>query len=203
MSVGRRMMMGAAGYLSEITTALFPGSSVATDNGTSGSWTFSPSNPNNVIDGSESTYAQFTGLTTSVTTSGGLLITFPAISAREILAVRFRCKGQGGSSGLSHSCTWTTAADSTSKPAGTHSVNFSAGGALVTVDSGLVSTDYAATPSGANMNFDASSLVGTSSAVLNYWAGGVRINISMSDYNGGGTGGKNYGPLLQVTYKPG
>ena len=203
MSVGRCAMLGASGYLSEITTALIPADSVSTNNGPSGSWVFSPSNPANAIDGSESTYAQFSGLTISVTTSGTLTLTFPAITAREIIAGRFRCKGNGGTTGLSHVCSWTTAADSTAKPSGTHSASFTAGSASTpTMDSGLVSTDYAASPTGGTMDFDASSLVGTSAGVLAYWAGGARIVITMSDFNGGGTGGLNYGPLIQVQYKP-
>ena len=201
MSVGRRMIMGAAGANAEVLTALFPGSSVAVDNGVAGTWVSDGNDPNRVIDGNEATYAQFSG-TSGSETSGALTITFPVINASEILAVRFRCKGKGGTSGLSHQCTWTSAADLTAKPVGTHTVGFTGGGVLVTVDSGLVSTDYAATPSGANMNFDASVLVGTSSAVLNYWAGGVRIVVEMSDFNLGGAGGLNYGPLLQVQYKP-
>ena len=184
-----------------ITTDLMPGDSVDVNNGPSGGWAFGASDPSYSIDNNESTYAQFTG-TSGSTTSGTLTITFPVIEASEILEVRWRCKGKGPSSGLFHTHYWTSAADLTAKPSGTHSVNFAAGSGFTPIlDSGLVSTDYAASPSGAVMDFDASNLVGTSSAVLDYWAGGARLVIGMNDFNGGGTGGLNYGPLIQVKYR--
>ena len=184
-----------------ITTDLMPGDSVDVNNGPSGGWAFGASDPANTIDGSESTYAQFTG-TSGSTTSGTLTITFPVIEASEILEVRWRCKGKGPSSGLFHTHYWTSAADLTAKPSRTHSSSFIAGSSSTpTMDSGLVSTDYAESPSGGSMDFDASTLVGTSSGVLDYWAGGVRLGIGMSDFNLGGTGGLNYGPLIQVKYR--
>lgn len=184
-----------------ITTDLLPADSVSTDNGASGSWTSGGVSPNNAIDGSDSTFAQFTGTSTSAT-SGSLTLTYPVIEASEILAVRLRIKGQGGSGGSNfHTNSLTSAADATAKPSGTHVIYFNNGGSLATADTGLGFDDYDINNANIFSNFDASTLVGSSSGVLDYWAGGVRLVIQMSDYNLGGTGGKNYSPLLQVQYR--
>ena len=199
MSVGRRMQMASAGYLSEVTTELFSGDSQV-NSAFLGSW----SNPANVIDGNESTYSQFSSSASpfGTITSGAISITFPAINAREIIAVRVRCRGQGATTGLGHSLSFLSAADLTTFPATSGSINWKTPSIENTVDTGLITTDYTLSNSLIYVNIAISELIGTGAPVLNYWAGGARVSIVMNDFNGGGIAGKNYGPLLQIQYKP-
>ena len=185
-------------WTNEVLTALFAGDSQSSTTG----WTSGGSNPAYVIDGNDSTFAQYTGFSASVT-SGLITVTFPAIVASEILEIRFRCKGSGGSTvNNSHTVYPTSAANGSTRPGVVSTwANFSTGISLYTVDTGLIAVDTAC-PGAATGTINASDFVGSSAGVLNWWAGGPRLVISMSDYNLGGTAGTNYSPMLQVKYKP-
>lgn len=184
----------------KVLTALYPALSVVKTT-TGGGWNFSPSTPENAIDGSDSTYAQWVGTTPSVITNGYLTLTFQGIAAARILKARFRCKGKGGTSGLVHTMGFLAAADASPVPSGADTFSFSAGGASTIIDTGLTDEPYALSNSNVFVDWDADSFVGNSSTVLDWWAGGPKLQVRMSDFNGGGTGGLNYSPMLQVLYE--
>jgi hypothetical protein len=160
-------------------------------------------NPTRAYDGDLNTYASFsTGFGSTV--DAGLDLTFPSISASEIVEVRLFVKGRG-SSGVARNTTvaaLSSGVGAHAAPQASTILIFPDGGFVTTYDSGLVATDQAGSDSNKTWNFDASLFIGSSAAVLNWWANSPRLRCITSDFNFGGSGGLMYEVQLQVKYKP-
>lgn len=195
-------------WQNKILTALQTASSIIENEGSSGSWSFNPSSPSKASDGDLNSYAEFTGTSLNNTTNGSLKIYFPPISAKEVLRVRLLCKGRGPSDSLTFRVDIFEANDGTTRPDTANVFRFfssgtTSAGSTHTLDTGLVSTDYLDAPgSGYQVDFPVSNFIGSSSSVIDWWAGGAGFFVLMSDFNGGGIGGRIYELQLQVEYKP-
>ena len=157
----------------------------------------------NLNDNNDSTFASY------VSASGAIdevtaTLSFPGIpDAQEILAVRFRVKGQGGTgAGISCGVELMSAVDASALPSGTFVIaSFPTGGALTTLDTGLTTSAYSQFDSNLFSAIDVPNLVGSSATVINWWKGGPRALVTFTDRTGSFTSGNIYTVSMQIRYR--
>jgi len=156
--------------------------------------------PQKAIDGDFNTYAFAVNFASTVATLT-MLIGFPAIVASNILRVRFYAKVQGTSGPITSSISTFETNPGIPAP-GIMRLRGAQNQGAVTYDSGLVNTNQSGSNGFGNWTFQAGQFVGSSQAVLDWWANAGQKFQFITTADSDASSGRLYEVQLQVEYLP-